>query len=150
MALNLSNRVIDTLESNTILIYSRKYVSLLYTQSGDRMTHLLNDWLKVDESQKQELWIKSVDAKENCELIYNKIFCANAKNNFKCNHYRQNVEEMSVDKMHEDRMPADEMPADKNDFRWNDCRWNDCRWNDCRWNDWMKDARRWNFFKWNV
>ncbi len=41
------------------------------------MPHLLNGWLKVDESQKQELWIKSAVAEENCELSYNEIFCAN-------------------------------------------------------------------------
>ncbi len=39
----------------------------------------IKSWLKVDESQKQELWIKSVVAKENCGLSYTKIFSANAK-----------------------------------------------------------------------
>ncbi len=51
----------------------------LYTQSVGRTSCWLNDWLKVDESQKKELWIKSVLAKENCELAYNEILCANAK-----------------------------------------------------------------------
>ncbi len=36
-------------------------------------------WLKIDESQKQELWIKSAVTEENCDLIYNEIFCDNAK-----------------------------------------------------------------------
>jgi hypothetical protein len=31
------------------------------------------------KGRKQELWIKNAVAKENCELVYNKIFCANAK-----------------------------------------------------------------------
>ena len=43
------------------------------------MPSWLNGWLKVNESQKQELGIKSAVAEENCELGYNKIFCANAK-----------------------------------------------------------------------
>ncbi len=50
----------------------------LYTQSIGRMSDWLNVWIKVDESQKQELWIKSAIAEENCELVRNKIFCANA------------------------------------------------------------------------
>jgi hypothetical protein len=29
--------------------------------------------------QKQELLIQSVVAEENCELVYNEIFCANVK-----------------------------------------------------------------------
>jgi hypothetical protein len=49
LAFNLSNGVTDTLESSTILIYSRKHMSL-YTQSVDRMVHRLNGWLKVNES----------------------------------------------------------------------------------------------------
>jgi hypothetical protein len=52
----------------------------LYTQSVGSIPRWLNDLLKVEESQKQELWIKSVVAQKNCELIYNEIFCANAKN----------------------------------------------------------------------
>ncbi len=52
----------------------------LYTQSGGRMPGWLNAWLKVNESQKQVLWIKSVVAEESYELIYDEIFCANAKN----------------------------------------------------------------------
>ncbi len=43
------------------------------------MPRWLTGWLKVDESQKQELWIKSAVAKENCELGYHKIFIAYAK-----------------------------------------------------------------------
>ncbi len=43
------------------------------------MPRWLNGLLKLNESQKQELWIKSLVAKENCQLIYNKIFCANVK-----------------------------------------------------------------------
>jgi hypothetical protein len=40
---------------------------------------LIKSWLKVDESQKQELWIKRTVAKEICGLSYNKIFGANVK-----------------------------------------------------------------------
>jgi hypothetical protein len=39
----------------------------------------LNGWWKVDESQKQEVWIKSAVVEENCELGYHKIFIAYAK-----------------------------------------------------------------------
>jgi hypothetical protein len=45
----------------------------LYTQSVGRMARWLNGWLKVDESQKRELWIKSAVAEENCKLVYNDI-----------------------------------------------------------------------------
>ncbi len=78
LAYNLSKGVTDTLESSLILIYSRKHMSF-YTQSVGRMPRWLNSWLKVDESQKQELWIKSEWAEENGELVYNKIFCADTK-----------------------------------------------------------------------
>jgi hypothetical protein len=78
LAFNLSNRVTDTLESSTILIYSKSHMTS-YTQMVGRMPRWLNGWLKVNESQKQELWIKSAIAEENCEGIYNKKICANAK-----------------------------------------------------------------------
>ncbi len=47
------------------------------------MPHWLNGWLKVNERQERELWIKSMADKENCELVYNEIFCANAKQFFR-------------------------------------------------------------------
>jgi len=53
----------------------------LYTQHVDRKPGWLNGWLKVNESQKRELWIKSAVAEDNCELIYNETFCANARLN---------------------------------------------------------------------
>ncbi len=77
LGFNLSNGVTDTLESSTILIFSRIHISL-YAQSVDRMPCRLNGRLKVNECQKQELWIKSAVAEQNCELIYNEIFCADA------------------------------------------------------------------------
>jgi hypothetical protein len=40
---------------------------------------LIKYWLKVDASQKQELWIKSALSEEICELYYKEIFCANPK-----------------------------------------------------------------------
>ncbi len=75
LSFNLDNRVTDTLESSSLQIYSRKHIKL-YTQNIGRILCWLNGWFKVDESQKQELWIKSAVAKENCELGYNKKFCA--------------------------------------------------------------------------
>ncbi len=51
----------------------------LYTQIVGRTSCQLNGWLKVNGSQKQEVWIKSMVAKDNCELGCDKIFCANAK-----------------------------------------------------------------------
>jgi hypothetical protein len=51
----------------------------LYIHKAGRIPHYLNNGLKVDEIQKPELWIKSAVAEENCQLVYNKIFCANAK-----------------------------------------------------------------------
>ncbi len=78
LAFNLNNRVTDTFQSSSVLIYSKKRMSL-YAQSVARMPRWSNGWLKVDESQKQELRIKSAGAEENGELIYNKIFCANTK-----------------------------------------------------------------------
>ncbi len=51
----------------------------LYTQNVGWMRGWLNGWLKVNESQKRELWIKSAVAEETCVLIYNEIFCANYK-----------------------------------------------------------------------
>ena len=41
------------------------------------MPQRLNGWLKVEEQQ--ELWIKSVVAKEINEHIYSDISCANTK-----------------------------------------------------------------------
>ncbi len=78
LGFNLSNRVTDTLESSLILIYSGKHTSLC-TLNVDRMPCWLNGWWKVDESQKQEVWIKSAVVEENCELGYHKIFIAYAK-----------------------------------------------------------------------
>ncbi len=76
LGFNLSNGVTDTLESSSILIYSSEYMCL-YTQNVRRTARWLNGWLKVDESQKQELWIKSAVAEENCELYNNKSCCHN-------------------------------------------------------------------------
>jgi hypothetical protein len=75
LAFNLSNGVIETLESSTILIYSRKHMSLC-TQSAGRMPHWLNGLLKLNESQEQELWIKTAVAVEN--------FWVNLQQNFLC------------------------------------------------------------------
>ncbi len=75
---NLSNGVTDTLESNSILIYFTKQMSL-YTQNVGRTQQCLNCWLKVNEGEKQEMQIKNAVAEEISEWIYNKIFFANAK-----------------------------------------------------------------------
>jgi hypothetical protein len=43
------------------------------------MKWLIKWGLKLDESHKQELQIKSAVMEENCELSYKKIICANTK-----------------------------------------------------------------------
>jgi len=57
---------------------------LIYTKyEPDAM--LIKWWLKVDESQKKELWIESAVAEEIFELSCNKIFCANVKSTCRSN-----------------------------------------------------------------
>ena len=56
----------------------------LYKQNIGRMPRWLKDWIEVNESQKQELGIKSAVAEENCELIYNKICYASIKLEITC------------------------------------------------------------------
>ena len=48
LAFNLSIRVTGKIESNTILIYFSKHMSL-YTQKVGRMPQIINVLLKVDE-----------------------------------------------------------------------------------------------------
>jgi hypothetical protein len=48
LAFNLSNAVIDIIESSSILIDSKKHMSL-YRQNVGRMPRSLNVWLKVNE-----------------------------------------------------------------------------------------------------
>ncbi len=85
LGFNLSNRVSDTLESSSILIYFRKHMGL-YTQNVGRMPQRLNGWVKEDQRVVAGV-VKSAVAEEINEqfmikfyVLMPKHFCISGKN----------------------------------------------------------------------